>query len=62
MPGCFTYFPWAFGHIPQAFLFLTPPTGGKDFFLQSFVPIVNLDGKLIKLQYCVHVTLSRTRL
>lgn len=61
-PGCFTCFPWEFGHIPQAFVFLTPSTEGKDFFLQSFVPIVNLDSKLIRIQSCVHNTLSRTQL
>lgn len=60
MPGCFTYFPWAFGHIPPVSLFLTPSLGGKDSLPQSFVPIVNSDGKLIKKQYCVHVTVSRT--
>lgn len=51
MPGCFTFFPWAFGHIPPVSLLLTPSLGGKDSLPQSFVPIVNSDGKLIKLQY-----------
>lgn len=55
MSGCFTYFPQAFGHISPAFLFLTPSQGGKDSFLQSFVPIVNLDGKLIKLLFALHL-------
>lgn len=43
-------------------LFYSSPLQQNDFFLQSFVPIVNLDSKLIRIQSCVHNTLSRTQL